>query len=699
MSVNLSPFFGVAGQFLDNSGNPLSGGKLYTYIAVTTTDAATYTSSAATQAHTNPIILDSAGRVPSGEIWLTDNISYKFVLKTSADVLIGTYDNINGINSNFLNYSVQNEVQTATAGQTVFTLSSVTYTPGTSTLSVFVDGVNQYNGASYSFVETDSTTVTFASGLTVGALVKFTTAVGLSVGTTSSDLVSYTPAGSSLLTGQATNVKTALDKLSNSDNGSSFSGFTQGGSDAINRTVDDKIKEQLATTDYSSAATDMGDAANQAIAYLATLYSPSALVGIRGGAITLPLKEFPSATPIDLERHSSGTSSLSVYGQGQLTSVLNLTGAPAFTDGFTGGTNGQTFGELANFGVVNAPRSSLRMDKYSRVTYKNIYSGDTGADGFYFGNGFVAVHEKLTSTNSAANGFNYTSTLQHTSHVINSGYAFGNAGVGWVFGNMNYSVANALGSDNNTLYGYSIVKADGFVLNGCGAEENQRSAFAVLSSTAGGATKHTTINNAFAYHNNVSAAGYPNLLYALAQDGEDAHIRISKSKSIPSVGDTTQDIIADGLGAEVQIDDCEMPNGWLAQNDAYIHWVHKTLVVRNKTVPLATATPICAFRSTQGFTSGYFQGKVTVCVSNASPDTAVRNNAIYELLICNSISIGQEVIEITKAGQVTGGSASAPAFSWSMSSSELVATPLTSVGGIPFWFEIDTASQIVALPI
>jgi hypothetical protein len=94
MAVNLSPVGGAAAQFFDNNGNPLTGGKIYTYAAGTTTPATTYTSSNGATAHTNPIVLDASGRVPGGEIWLTINTTYKFVLRTSADVLIGTYDNI-----------------------------------------------------------------------------------------------------------------------------------------------------------------------------------------------------------------------------------------------------------------------------------------------------------------------------------------------------------------------------------------------------------------------------------------------------------------------------------------------------------------------------------------------------------------------------------------------------------------------------
>jgi hypothetical protein len=48
-------------------------------------------------ANSNPIVLDSAGRTPQ-EIWFTQGASYKFILQTSTNVLIGTYDNLVGVN-------------------------------------------------------------------------------------------------------------------------------------------------------------------------------------------------------------------------------------------------------------------------------------------------------------------------------------------------------------------------------------------------------------------------------------------------------------------------------------------------------------------------------------------------------------------------------------------------------------------------
>ena len=97
MTVNLSCFAGAGWQFFTDNGTPLTGGLIYTYSAGTTTPLATYTSSSGSTPHTNPIVLDAAGRPPS-EIWLTNGSIYKFVLKDSTAVLIGTYDNIPGMN-------------------------------------------------------------------------------------------------------------------------------------------------------------------------------------------------------------------------------------------------------------------------------------------------------------------------------------------------------------------------------------------------------------------------------------------------------------------------------------------------------------------------------------------------------------------------------------------------------------------------
>lgn len=68
-------------RFTDSDGAPLAGGKVYFYAAGTTTPKDTYTTSAGTVAHTNPVILDSTG---SAAIYL--NGTYKINLLDADDV-------------------------------------------------------------------------------------------------------------------------------------------------------------------------------------------------------------------------------------------------------------------------------------------------------------------------------------------------------------------------------------------------------------------------------------------------------------------------------------------------------------------------------------------------------------------------------------------------------------------------------------
>jgi hypothetical protein len=74
-------------QYTDSAGAPLVGGKLYTYLAGTSTPQATYQDAAGTVPNTNPIILD--GRGEAVVFWAG---AYKAVLKSAADATIWTVD-------------------------------------------------------------------------------------------------------------------------------------------------------------------------------------------------------------------------------------------------------------------------------------------------------------------------------------------------------------------------------------------------------------------------------------------------------------------------------------------------------------------------------------------------------------------------------------------------------------------------------
>lgn len=97
-------------QFLDNSGNPLANGRIYTFAAGTTTALTTYQTSAGT-AWGAYVQLDSVGRPQTGSIYLQPGTSYKFRALTSASVQLWEQDNVAAVPPSAVNVDI-----TGTAG-------------------------------------------------------------------------------------------------------------------------------------------------------------------------------------------------------------------------------------------------------------------------------------------------------------------------------------------------------------------------------------------------------------------------------------------------------------------------------------------------------------------------------------------------------------------------------------------------------
>ena len=86
---------GIRPQFFDDDGVPVSLGTLSSFLAGTSTPAATYTDSNLGVA--NPVIIDlDAAGLPPDPVFLAAH-GYKFILKDALGATIATYDNIENV--------------------------------------------------------------------------------------------------------------------------------------------------------------------------------------------------------------------------------------------------------------------------------------------------------------------------------------------------------------------------------------------------------------------------------------------------------------------------------------------------------------------------------------------------------------------------------------------------------------------------
>lgn len=96
MAVKLSPIY--TGQVLDANGDPLVGGKIYTYASGSSTPLPTFTDATGGTQQANPIILNARGAC-NDPPWLTEGSEYRFMLYDADDVLVdGPVDNVTGVN-------------------------------------------------------------------------------------------------------------------------------------------------------------------------------------------------------------------------------------------------------------------------------------------------------------------------------------------------------------------------------------------------------------------------------------------------------------------------------------------------------------------------------------------------------------------------------------------------------------------------
>ena len=127
---------------LDSDGDPVSGAKVNTYLAGTTTAASTYTTSVGDVANANPIVADSAGRFVA---YLSAGLSYKFVITTSADVAVDEQDNVLAVPGSSVNLDITGTAGEALAAGQVCYISATGDAAGTAGLWYLADADLAYS--------------------------------------------------------------------------------------------------------------------------------------------------------------------------------------------------------------------------------------------------------------------------------------------------------------------------------------------------------------------------------------------------------------------------------------------------------------------------------------------------------------------------------------------------------------------------
>ena len=205
----------------------------------------------------------------NGNAILTVNTGDARYVNTSGDTMTGSlntpalytnglYINGNPVLPSTLTYNgIVKETKIATSGQTVFNLSSISYTPGINNLAVYVDGVYQRPA---NYTENSATQVTFSVGIHVGGIVDFVVLTINSLsGTADAVNLTYTPSAQSLYGTSTLTLKSALDQISNEGTGSSKVGFLQSGTGAANRTTQAKLRDTISVKDFGAVGDNSTD--------------------------------------------------------------------------------------------------------------------------------------------------------------------------------------------------------------------------------------------------------------------------------------------------------------------------------------------------------------------------------------------------------------------------------------------------------
>jgi hypothetical protein len=192
-------------QFFDSNGDPLSGGKLYTYAPGTTTPKTTYTGADGATPNANPLVLNSRGE-PANQVW-AETGGLKLVLNTAADSTIWTADN----------WALQNDVAIAATSEWVASGLTPTYI-GATQFSVAADQTAIFHvGRALRIVDAGGTdygvvsAVSFGAGITTVTVAFDSGSLDSGVSAVSYSIISASNSSRPVLRGDRAHIADAAD--------------------------------------------------------------------------------------------------------------------------------------------------------------------------------------------------------------------------------------------------------------------------------------------------------------------------------------------------------------------------------------------------------------------------------------------------------------------------------------------------------
>lgn len=385
-----------------------------------------------------------------------------------------------------------------------------------------------------------------------------------------------------------------------------------------------------------------------------------------------------------------GVESLLVKGCGRQTSFLKAQGVSGDAFKFVY----PIYVNLEDFGVRNASMNGINFfsdggHAGSRNTLNRMHSGFNGRNGYNFERSFMSsIYDSDTRSNQN-NGFFWNAEV-HTSWNISTCYSYKNIEAGYRAEYLIYSKMQACGSDENQ-HGYVLQGCKAFHIDACGAESNRRAGWWIQTEAANATSNYISMSATLAFNNDSESSGWANHTHVKTDNIKPSAVFSREAVSLKNKAGNLNpyDFIADGRNAVlVLINPLMENNGPLAKNGGYIHVIYEApKIVNNLSVSAGVGKKLINVGSSLGVNSDY-NGELLITVQNAAfGSTGALGSATYKILISKSLS-GNQVVEIAKAGLITGANATHPSFTFSLSQDELIVTPISLTAG-SFWFAIE----------